>query len=120
MKIQMKKAEMKITLKKMIFLFITINILLNRVLYIYTLINSEYLCFDMIIKKIVKWNKLKWFPVLSQQIINVINKPNTINEIIKAHINVNEHIKICYFYIKNNNLKYDLIFNRLWLNRNDV
>ena len=42
-----------------------------------------------------------------------MNRPDTINEIIKAHINVDEHIEICYFYIKGNNLKYNLIFDRL-------
>ena len=49
-----------------------------------------------------------------------MGKLSTINEIIKAHIDVNKHIKICYFYIKSNNLKYDLILDRLWLNRNNV
>ena len=42
-----------------------------------------------------------------------MNKPGTINEIIKTHINVDEHIEIYYFYIKNNNFKYNLIFNKL-------
>ena len=42
-----------------------------------------------------------------------MNKPGIINEIVKTHININEHMKICYFYIKSNNLKYDFIFDRL-------
>ena len=42
-----------------------------------------------------------------------MNKPDTINKIIKAHINVDKHTKICYFYIKSNNLKYNLILNKL-------
>ena len=42
-----------------------------------------------------------------------MSKPDTINEIMKTHINVDKYMKICYFYIKSNNLKYDLIFNRL-------
>ena len=87
--------------------------LLNKVLYTHILINSKCLCFDMIIKKTVEQNKLKWFPVSLWQIIDVMNKPDTINKIIKTHINVNEYIKICYFYIKNNNFKYNLILNRL-------
>ena len=49
-----------------------------------------------------------------------MSRPDIINKIIKTHININEHIKICYFYIKGDNLKYNLIFNRSWLNRNDV
>ena len=49
-----------------------------------------------------------------------MSRSGTINEIIKTHINVDEHIEIYYFYIEGNNLEYDLIFNRLWLNRNDV
>ena len=49
-----------------------------------------------------------------------MNKPGTINEITKAYINIDEHTEICYFYIKNDNLKYDLILDRLQLNRNDV
>ena len=108
------------TLKKMIFLFIIINTLLNRVLYTHILINSECLCFDMMIKKTVEQNKLKQFSVPLQQIIGVMGKSDTINEIMKTHININKHTEICYFYIKNDNLKYNLIFNRLWLNRNDV
>ena len=63
-------------------------------------------------KKTVEWNKLKWFSVLLWQIINVIDKPDTINEIAKAHINIDKHIKICYFYIKSNSLEYNLILNR--------
>ena len=109
----MKKAEMKITLKKMTFSFITINILLNKVLYVYILIDLKCLCFDIMIKKTVKWNKLKQFPVLLWQMIDVMNKPNTINEIMKVYINVDEYIKICYFYIKDNNFKYNLILSRL-------
>ena len=42
-----------------------------------------------------------------------MNKPDTINEIIKTHINIDEHIEICYFYIRNDNFKYDLILGRL-------
>ena len=42
-----------------------------------------------------------------------MGKPDTINEIAKVHINVDEYIKICYFYIKDDNLKYNLIFDRL-------
>ena len=49
-----------------------------------------------------------------------MGKPGTINEIVKAHININEHTEICYFYIKSNNFEYDLILDRLQLNRNDV
>ena len=49
-----------------------------------------------------------------------MGKSGTINEIMKAHINVDKHMKICYFYIEGDNLEYDLIFDRLWLNRNDV
>ena len=29
-------------------------------------------------------------------------------------------MKICYFYIESDNLEYDLILDRSWLNRNDV
>ena len=108
------------TLKKMTSSFITINMLLNRVSYIHTLIDSECLCFGMVIKRTVEWNKLKQFSVLSWRVIDVMSKPGTIDEIAKTHINVNKHTEICYFYIKNNNLKYDLILNRSWLNRNDV
>ena len=97
----------------MIFSFITIDMLLNEILYIYILVDSECLCFNIMIKKTVKQNKLKQFPISLQQIINVINKSNTINKIIKTHININEHIEICYFYIKDDNLKYNLIFNKL-------
>ena len=71
-------------------------------------------------RKTVEWNKLKQCSVFSQQVINVMSKPDTINEITKPHINVDEYIKICYFYIKSNNLEYNLIFDRLWLNKNDV
>ena len=42
-----------------------------------------------------------------------MSKPGTINEIMKAHINVNEYTEICYFYIKNDNFKYNLIFDKL-------
>ena len=104
---------MKTALKEKTFLFITINILLNKVLYIYIFINSNCLCFNIMIKEIVKQNKLKQFPVFLQQVINVINKSNTINKIIKAYININKYIKICYFYIKNNNFEYNFIFSKL-------
>ena len=100
-------------LKEIIFSFITIDMLLNGVSYTHTLVYSECLCFGMVTKRTVKWNKLKQFPVPLQQIIGVINKPGTINEIAKAHININEYTETCYFYIKNNNLKYDLILSRL-------
>ena len=49
-----------------------------------------------------------------------MSKPDTINKIAKTHHNVNKYIKICYFYIKSNNLEYNLIFNKLWSNRNNV
>ena len=49
-----------------------------------------------------------------------MSKSDTINEIAKTHINFNKYIEICYFYIKNNNLEYDLIFDRLWLNKNNI
>ena len=120
MKTQMKKAEVKMILKEMIFLFITIDMLLNRVSYTHILVDLRCLCFGMMTKKTVKQNKLKQFPVSSWQVIGVMGKSGTINEITKAHIDINEHTEICYFYIKNNNLKYNLIFDRLWLNRNDV
>ena len=55
----MKKVEMKMTLKKMIFLFITINMLLNGVSYAHILIDLGCLCFGMVIKKTVEQNKLK-------------------------------------------------------------
>ena len=97
----------------MTFSLITINTLLNRVLYTHILINSECLCFDMMIKKTVEWNKLKQFPVPLQQVIDIIGKSCIINKIAKTHIDVNKHIKICYFYIENDNLKYILIFDRL-------
>ena len=100
-------------LKKMIFLFITINTLLNGVLYVYALVDLKYLCFGIITKKTVKQNKLKWFPVPSQQVIDVMSKSDTINEITKIHIDVDEHMKIYYFYIEGDNLKYDLILSRL-------
>ena len=58
------------------------------------------MCFNIITKKTVKQNKLKQFPIPLQQVIDVISKPNIINEIAKAHININEHTEICYFYIK--------------------
>ena len=41
-----------------------------------------------------------------------MGKSDTINEIVKAYINVNKHTEICYFYIKNNNFKYNLILNK--------
>ena len=49
-----------------------------------------------------------------------MSKSDTINEIAKAHIDVDEYTEICYFYIKDDNLKYNLIFGRSWLNRNNV
>ena len=104
---------MKITLKKMTFLLIIIDMLLNGISYTYTLIDSEYLCFGMMTKKTVKQNKLKQFPVSSQKVIDVMSKSDTINKIAKVYINVDKHTEICYFYIKNNNFKYNLIFNRL-------
>ena len=55
----MKEAEVKMTLKKIIFSFITIDMLLNRVLYTHTLVDLRCLCFDMMIKKTVEQNKLK-------------------------------------------------------------
>ena len=112
MKTQTKEAEVKTALKKTIFLFITINTLLNEVLYTHILIDSKCLCFNIMIKKTVEWNKLEQFSVPSQRVINIMSKTGTVNKIAKAHINVDEYTKICYFYIKNNNLKYDLILNR--------
>ena len=109
----MKKAEVKTAQKKMISLSITIDMLLNKVSYIHTLIDSECLCFDMMTKRTVEWNKLEQFSVPSQKVINVMSKPGMIDEIAKAYININEHTEICYFYIKGNNLKYDLILSRL-------
>ena len=41
-----------------------------------------------------------------------MGKSGIINEIVKTHIDVNEYTEIYYFYIKGNNFKYDLIFNR--------
>ena len=108
----MKEAEMKMTLEKITSLPITINMLLNRVSYTHTLIDLKCLCFSMVTKKTVEQNKLKWFPVSLWQVIDVMSRPGIINEIIKTHIDVDKHTKICYFYIKDNNLKYDLIFNR--------
>ena len=104
----------------MISSLITIDTLLNRISYAHILVNLRCLCFNMMTKKTVEQNKLKWFPVSSQQIINVMSRPGTINEIVKAHINIDEYTEICYFYIKDDNLKYNLILNRSWLNRNDV
>ena len=104
---------MKMVLKKIISLSITINTLLNGILYTHILVDLECLCFGMVTKKTMEWNKLKQFPVPPQQVINVMGKPGTINEMIKTHINVNEHMKICYFYIEGNNLEYNLIFSRL-------
>ena len=101
-------------------LFITIDTLLNGILYTHTLIDSKCLCFDMMTKKTVEQNKLKQFSVSSQKVIDIMGKTGTINEMTKTHINVKEHTEICYFYIKGNNLKYNLILSRLWLNRNDI
>ena len=41
-----------------------------------------------------------------------MNKTDTINKIIKAHINVDKYTEICYFYIKSDNLKYNLILSK--------
>ena len=59
----MKKAEVKMALKEMISPSITIDMLLNGVLYAHTLVDLECLCFGMVTKKTVEWNKLEWFPV---------------------------------------------------------
>ena len=99
---------------------ITINMLLNGVSYTYALVDSGCLCFGMMTKKTVEQNKLEWFPVPPQQVIGVMGRPGTINEMAKTHINVDGHIKTCYFYIEGDNLEYDLILSRLWLNRNNV
>ena len=99
-------------LKKMTSSFIIINTLLNEVLYTHALIDSGCLCFGMVTKKTVEWNKLEWFPVPPQQVIGVMDRLGTINEMAKAHINVDEYMKICYFYIEGDNLKYNLIFGR--------
>ena len=95
MKTQIKKAKIKTMLKEMIFSFITIDTLLNKVSYVHTLVNLEYLCFSIMTKKTVKQNKLKWFSVPSQKVIDIMNKTDTINEMKKTHINIDEHIKIC-------------------------
>ena len=113
MKIQTKKAEVKTALKKMIFSFIIIDILLNEVLYAHILVDSKCLCFSIMIKKTVKQNKLEQFSVSLQRVINIMSKTGTINKMTKVHINVNKYTEICYFYIKGDNLKYDLILNRL-------
>ena len=42
-----------------------------------------------------------------------MGKPDTINKITKVHIDVNKHTEICYFYIRDDNLEYNLIFDRL-------
>ena len=104
---------MKMALKEIIFSLITIDTLLNGILYIHILIDLKCLYFDMMTKKTVEQNKSKQFLVSLWKIINVINKLGTINEIAKTHINVNKHIKIYYFYIKDNNLEYNLILSRL-------
>ena len=113
MKTQIKKAEVKTALKEMISPLITINTLLNEVLYTHILVDSECLYFGMMIKKTVEQNKLKWFSVPSQRVIDVMGKPDTINEMTKAHINVDKYTETCYFYIKSDNLEYNLILNRL-------
>ena len=63
MKTQTKKAEVKTALKKIISLFITIDTLLNEILYAHTLIDLGCLYFSMVIKKTVEQNKLKQFSV---------------------------------------------------------
>ena len=42
-----------------------------------------------------------------------MSKSDTINKIAKVHINVDRHTEICYFYIEDNNFKYNLILDRL-------
>ena len=49
-----------------------------------------------------------------------MSKSDTINVLAKIYINVDEYTEICYFYIKSDNLEYDLIFDKSWLNRNNV
>lgn len=112
MEIQTKENDIKIVLKKIIFSFTTINMLLNEVLYTYILVDSKCLCFSIMIKKTVKQNNLKWFSVPLQRVIKVMGKTGIINEIVKVYINVDKHIKICYFYIKDDNLEYNLILDR--------
>ena len=100
MKTQTKKTKVKTVLKEIIFPFITIDMLLNGVLYTHILVDSECLCFGMMTKKTVEWNKLKWFSVSSWRVIDVMGKTGTIDEMTKVHINVNKYIKICYFYVR--------------------
>ena len=66
----------------------------------------------MMIKKTVEQNKLKQFSVSSQRVIDIMDKTGTINEMAKIHIDVDEHIEICYFYVESDNLEYDLILSR--------
>ena len=113
METQIREAEVKTALKKMTSLSITIDMLLNGVSYTHTLVNSGCLCFGMMTKKTVEQNKLKQFSVPPQRVINVMGKTGTINKMTKVHINVDGHTETCYFYIKGNNLKYDLILSRL-------
>ena len=63
-KTQTKETEVKTVFKKITLSFITIDMLLNKISYIYILVNLKCLCFNMIIKKTVKQNKLKQFSVL--------------------------------------------------------
>ena len=41
-----------------------------------------------------------------------MSKTGTIDEITKTHININKHTEICYFYIKGDNFKYNLILSK--------
>ena len=54
MKIQIKEIEVKTMLKEIISSFIIIDTLLNEILYAHILVDLRCLCFNMMIKKIVK------------------------------------------------------------------
>ena len=112
METQTKETEVKTVLKEMTSSPITIDMLLNGVLYTHILVDSECVCFGMVTKKTVEQNKLEWFSVPPRRVIGIMGKTGTINEMTKVHIDVDGHIEICYFYIEGNNLKYDLILSR--------
>ena len=65
--------------------------LINKIKFIYILINTNYLIYKIINSKFIRKTNLKYINIPTKKLIEMKEKENQINKMIKTEININKY-----------------------------
>ena len=94
---------------------ITISIIIEGRNKTYILINIGCLAYGAISSRFIKRAGLKCINIPIKKLIEIEEKEDYINKIMKVDINIDKHQQDTFFYIIRDHLKYNLILGKLWM-----